>query len=60
MIQLRGQPGFLQQARPGSRVGQSAGGEDFQSDVAIEPLVMGAIDDAHAAFAQLREDSVVA
>ena len=42
------------------RVGQRRIGEDLQGHAAAERLLLGLVDDAHAAAADLAEDAVVA
>ena len=60
MVEAAERERFAAEALARRVVGQRAGGQDLQRDVAVEPLVVGAIDDAHAAFADLLEDAVVA
>ena len=51
--------GLLAEAGAGGLVGEGALGEDLQGDVAVELVVMGAVDLAHAPGAEALDDAVV-
>jgi hypothetical protein len=57
MIQLGSCAGLPQQPGLGSRVAETAGWQNLDGYVAIELLVMGPIDYAHPACANLSDDA---
>ncbi len=59
VVQGRGGPGFLRESLPAYRVVQLFGREDLHGDEPIEMEVLRLVDNPHAAFAELLEDSVV-
>ena len=60
MVQAREGQRFAAKPLAGSFVGQHAGGQNFDRDLALEALVVGEIDDAHPAGSNLFADAVVA
>jgi len=60
MVQGAGGLGLLDEPLPPKRIGHPVLRQDLDGDVAIELCVAGQVDNAHAAFAQLRLDPVAA
>ena len=60
MIERRDRLGLAQKALLGLRVLDGVGAEELQSDLAFELGVLGLVDDAHAAFADLLGDAEMA
>ncbi len=58
MVESRGGFGLLQEAFLRGVVAGQIRREELDGDVAIEPRVMGLIDDAHPALAELADDAV--
>ena len=58
VLQLAGDPRLAEEALGGYRIGRVALGQQLDGDIAIEGGVAGAIDDAHAAVADLVEQFV--
>ena len=59
MIQRAGETGFTSEPLDGACLLEERWRQEFDGDPAAEPRVFGAIDDAHAAAAELVEDAVV-
>ncbi len=59
MIQRRGRARLALEALDGDRVCQQPRREELDGDLPAEPRVFGAVDDTHAAFADLVNDPVV-
>ena len=59
MIERGGGLRFALEAREGARVGADIFGKEFQRDAAMEAIVFGFVDDAHAAGAEAFGDAVV-
>jgi hypothetical protein len=59
VVQRRSRLGFANEPFLGFVVGAELGRKEFDGDVAVEPDVLGLVDDAHAAFAKLGDDLVV-
>jgi len=60
MVQGGGRPGFLGEAAETIRAGGERLGQELDGDVAVQVVVAGAIDLAHAPGAQLVEELVPA
>ena len=60
MIDLGESEGFATKEFSSFIVGEHAGWEDFEGDVAVEEFVMSAVDDAHTASADLLDQFVMA
>ena len=58
IVQRRDDAGFLLEALARFRIGRQRAGQDLDGDRAIEPGVTGAVDLAHAARADRRDDLV--
>src|ERR1700686_3519551 len=59
MIECRGGPSLLLEAIQPIRVGSKLSRENFDRHVTVKPPVTRAIDFAHAAFAEFRDDRVL-
>jgi hypothetical protein len=59
VIQLREDQGLPAEAFARGIVRDEARGQDLQRDVPVETFIAGAVDDAHAAGANLFDDDVV-
>jgi hypothetical protein len=59
VVQRRCRASLPQQPRPSGGVGQCLGGESLQGYVAVQLLVVGAIDFAHPACTNSLEDAIV-
>jgi hypothetical protein len=60
MVQLCKSQGFSAETLAGDFVGQSAGGQYLQRNIAIQLLIMSAIHHAHAAGSNVLDNAVVA
>ena len=59
VVERRGRARLALEALEGGRVGGELGGQELERDVPAELRVLGLVDDAHAAAAELRDDPVV-
>ena len=59
MVQRRGSAGFSAEALQRLRIAGNVVGQELQGDKAAQAGVLGLVDDAHAAAAELVNDSVV-
>ena len=60
VVERGGGLGLAQEPRARRRIGRQVVGQELQRDRAAKPDVLGAVDDAHPAAAQLAEDPVPA
>lgn len=59
MIELRERQRFLAKALAGIRLDRGGRRKDFESDISVKALAVGAIDNTHASSADLLQDSVM-
>ena len=59
MIQSRRCHGLALKAAAGSRAQRAIGGKNFDSNIAVKPGIVGAINHAHSACSKIRENVVV-
>jgi len=58
VIELRYRPGLVVESITKLRIGRQRSREDLDGDGSVETRIAGLVDLAHAAFAQLVEDSI--
>ena len=59
MVERRGGFGFADEAFVGLRIGAKVGSQKFEGDRPVEAGVVGFVDDAHAAAAELFDDAIL-
>ena len=58
MVERGGRAGFSQEKRPGLLVAERVCWQDFEGDIPVEPVIMGAVDHTHPPFTKFGKDFI--